>query len=505
MSDHPYSGANTRRNIVAFLIGKVPTAILTATILGMLARYLTADEFGRYVVCMAMLEVTLGFSTLGLDWIILRYAPVYRLHSTRARLLGLIARVAVVRVLVLVPVGAVLIALPKFFPAGMGKLPVDLVWYFAGLLVAEGALRIVRDNALEALSLQARLQFIMIAKSLLLIAALAYMGANGAGTAQMMLIAETAAACICFILSLVFMLAGLKSMGKPDPDWVPPGMRQMRQVAMLNYGTGIIEYLFSTSFLMLVLGRFLPPATVAGAGFVVRLIEIIRNYLPGMLVFSLVRSRMIGSYARDRNFDDLRMWARFLFKVSLLTLLPVCGIAALYGRELLEVASAHRYGDYGVLFAVLTFWLALRLHRLILAVVFNAADMMALWAKACALSLLVIPPLLLIGPTRLGVWFVPAVLISGEVVANLLALRTIRGAGREWETGWDWIARSMLALGCGIAAAAFLPHAGLHWMVAGMILLTLVYCIGTLALRVIDRTDRQLINRSSGRTLFKGV
>ncbi|GGY58251.1 hypothetical protein OU994_09420 [Pseudoduganella sp. SL102] len=505
MSDHPYSGANTRRNIFAFLVGKVPTAILTATILAMLARNLSATEFGRYVVCMAMLDVTLGFSTIGLDWVILRYAPVYRLHSTRARLLGLILRVALVRVFVLAAVGALIFALATFFPAAAGKLPVDLVWYFCVLMVAEGATRMLRDNALEALSLQSRLQIIMIGKSLILIATLGYMGTQGGGTAQWMLIAETAASCICLVLALAFMLTGLKSMEQPDPAWVPPTFSQMRQVALFNYSSGIVEYLFSTSFLMLVLGRFLAPATVAGAGFVVRLIEMIRNYLPGMLVFSLVRSRMIGNYVRDRNFDDLRTWARFLFKISLLTLLPVCGIAAVYGREILEVASAHRYGGYGVLFAALTFWLALRLHRLILGVVFNAADMMRLWAKASALSLLVLPPLLLIGPARLDIWFLPAVLISGEVVANVLALRIMRGTGREWETGWDWIIRSFLALGAGVAAAAFLPRQGLAWLVAGMAVLTVVYCIGALLLRVIDRTDQQLINRSSGRTLFKGV
>ncbi|TWI65143.1 hypothetical protein IP91_02549 [Pseudoduganella lurida] len=452
-----------------------------------------------------MLEVALGFTTVGLDWVILRYAPVYRLHSTRGKLIGLIARVAVVRVLVLMLVSVVLVVLPRFFPAGVGQLPADLVWYFVLLLVVEGSLRIVRDNALEALSLQARLQIIMITKSLLLIAALSYMGAHDAGTARLMLIAEAAAAGICLILSMAFMLAGLKSMGEADPVWTAPTFGQMRQVALFNYGSGIVEYLFSTSFLILVLGRFQPPATMAGVGFVVRLIEIIRNYLPGMLVFSLVRSRMIGSYARDRNFDELRMWAQFLFKISLLTLLPVCGIAALYGREVLELASAHRYGEYGVLFAVLTFWLGLRLHRLILAVVFNAADMMQRWARACALSLLVLPPLLLIGPTRLGVWFIPAALLGGEVVLNVLALRTMRRAGNEWNTGWNWIVRSLLALAAGIGAAALLPHADLAWLVAGMVLLTMVYGIGALVLTIIDRNDRQLINRSSGRTLFKGV
>lgn len=505
MSDHPYSGANTRRNIFAFLIGKVPTAILTATILGMLARNLSAAEFGRYVVCMAMLDITIGFSTLGLDWLILRFAPMYRLHSTRTRLIGLIVRVAVARVLMLALVAAGLAAVVRFFPGWAGKLPVDLVWYFGVLLVAEGATRMVRDNALEALSLQSRLQIIMIVKSLLLITALGYMGSQGIGTAQLMLVAETVASCVCLLLALIFMLTGLKTMGKPDPAWVPPTFRQMRQVALFNYSSGIVEYLFSTSFLMLVLGRFLSPATVAGVGFVIRLIEMIRNYLPGMLVFSLVRSRMIGNYVRDRNFDDLRMWAGFLFKISLLTLLPVCGIAAVFGREVLELVSAHRYGEYGVLFAVLTFWLALRLHRLILSVVFNAADMMNLWAKASMLSMLVLPPLLVIGPTRLGIWFVPAVLLSGEVVANAVALRIMRGAGREWQTGWNWILRSLLALAASAVAAAFLPRTGVVWLIAGMTLLTLVYSIGALALNVIDRTDRQLINRSSGRTLFKGV
>lgn len=505
MRDHPYSGANTRRNMVAFLVGKVPTAILTATLLGMAARYLTAHEFGRYVVCMAMLEITLGFSMFGLDWVIHRFAPVYRLHSTRRKLLTLITTVATLRLLVLLVVASGMVALYYQFPQALGELPVDLIWQFCPLLLIEGTMRIFRENSLEALSLQKRLQFIMGTKSVLLIAALVFMASQGSATARSMLLAETVASCVCLVLAVTSLVRALRAMAPADPAWQPPGIARMREVAMLNFGSGIVEYLFSPAFLILVLGRFQAPAMVAGVGFVLRLVDIIRNYLPGMLVFSLVRSRMIGRYAQDRNFDDLRMWAQFLFKISLLTLLPVCGIAVLYGKEMLDFASSYRYGEFSLLFAVLTFWLALRLHRLVLAVVFNATDMMRLWARSCMYSLLVLVPLLLVGADKMGVWFVPAALMSGELSINVLALRAMNKHGREWRTHWPWIIRAMAALGAGCAVAALIPRGGVAWLVAGVTLLSLVYIACVLLLRVVDRADRQLINRSSGRTVFKNV
>src|SRR5687768_10801633 len=95
----PYSGPQTRRNLVAFLLGKAPTAGLTACVLGLSARLLPAAEFGHYVVAMALVELVLGLSSFGLDWILLRFLPDFRLHGDRRSLARLVGCVAACRAL----------------------------------------------------------------------------------------------------------------------------------------------------------------------------------------------------------------------------------------------------------------------------------------------------------------------------------------------------------------------------------------------------------------------
>ena len=427
----PYSGPQTRRNIVAFLAGKLPTAVLTACVLGLSARVLPAAQFGHYVVGMALVELVLGLSSFGLDWVLLRFLPEYRLHGSRAALARLIVKVAGWRMLLLAAVaGALLLA------RGAGRLPAntpgELVNVLAVLLVVEGGMRILRDNSLEALALQSRMQVVTVLRSTVIACALLAMD-NGHGSAHGLLMAELAASAGALLLSALFIAHALRAL--PDaarPGWQPPLSAQMRAVALQNYASGIVEYLYSPSCLILLLARSQSPQAMAGLGFVLRLTDIIRNYMPGMVIFSVVRSRMIGAYAGNRDYGELQRWAHFVFKISALSLLPVLAVAAVYGDLVLQLASGGRFGEYRLLFAVLCGWLALRLHRLILNVVCNAIGLMAMWALASLCSLLVLPVLAWSGSAALGLWLVPAALLGNEIVVNGLVVAGMRRRGFAW-------------------------------------------------------------------------
>lgn len=505
MNDTPYSGANTRRNIVAFLVGKVPTALLTMAILGLSARTLPAAEFGRYVLVMAAVEIVLGTSTLGLDWILLRYAPVYRLNGSRAGLARMIAAVAAARgVLLSLLVAALLAGGGALAAAGRSlPLPPDLYLPFGVLLVTEGVMRILRDNTLEALALQSRLQLVLVARNAIIALALLYFNHHGGAVARELVLTEAAAAACTLLLSLAAVATALRAMTTAEQVWTRPSARQMLRVAMLNYASGIVEYLYSPNFLILLLAGTESAAAIGGLGFALRLTDIIRNYLPGMLVFGLVRSRMIGAYVRSQDFGELRMWAQFLYKISLLTLLPVMGLVLVDGELILNIASGGRYAAYHSLFAVLCFWLALRLHRLILGVVFNAVELMHAWARAALLSLLVLPVIYLLGHDRLGIWFVAVALFGNELIVNGLALRALRRHRFDWRLGLGWMARAGAAMAAACALAWALPREGMVALAGAALLLGCAYTAGLLLFGVLDRQDRQLVNRSVGRTVFR--
>jgi O-antigen/teichoic acid export membrane protein len=498
----PYSGSQTRRNIAAFLAGKVPTAVLTACVLGLSARVLPAVEFGHYVVGMALVELLLGLSSFGLDWVLLRFLPEYRLHGSRGALLRLVGMVAGWRVLILAVVAAGLLLargsglLPANFPAALAGV-------LAALLVVEGAMRILRDNSLEALALQSRMQVVTVLRGSVVACALLAMG-SGRGSAQGLLLAELAASAGALLAAAGCIGHALRSLPETaQPGWQPPGAARMRAVAMQNYASGIVEYLYSPSCLILLLARSQPAEAMAGLGFVLRLTDIIRNYMPGMVVFSVVRSRMIGAYAGDGDYAELQRWAHFVFKISALSLLPVLAVAAVYGDLVLQIASGGRFGEYRLLFAVLCGWLALRLHRLILNVVCNAVGLMAMWAMASLCSLLVLPVLAWSGSAVLGLWLVPAALLGNEVVVNGLVVAGMRRRGFAWPLGLAWWGRALLAIGAAACVAWLLPGQGPFAAVAGTLLLCAVFAAALLLSGAIDAKDRQLINRVLGRQFLR--
>jgi O-antigen/teichoic acid export membrane protein len=469
-------------------------------VLGLSARVLPAGEFGHYVVGMALVELILGLSSFGLDWVLLRFLPEYRLRGSRPALVRLVAAVAACRLLLLALVaGGLLLAgsrglLPASFPP-------DLAGALALLLVIEGVMRVLRDNTLEALALQSRMQMVTVLRGTVIACALLAMGS---GTARQLLLAELAASSAALLLSAAFIAHAMRSLpARAQAGWQAPSPAQMRAVALHNYASGIVEYLYSPSCLILLLARSQSPEAMAGLGFVLRLTDIIRNYMPGMVIFSVVRSRMIGAYTGNGDYGELQRWAHFVFKVSALSLLPVLAVAAVYGDLVLQLASGGRFGEYRLLFAVLCGWLALRLHRLILNVVCNAIGLMGMWALASLVSLLVLPLLAWLGAAVLGLWLVPAALLGNEVIVNGLVVAGMRRRGFAWPLGLRWWARALLAIGAAACVAWLLPGQGMLGAAVGSLLLCAVFAVALLLSGAIDEKDRQLINRVLGRQLLR--
>lgn len=497
----PYSGPQTRRNIAAFLAGKVPAAVLTACVLGLSARVLPAAEFGYYVTAMAALELALGLSSCGLDWVLLRFLPTCRLHGSRRAAVRLVAGVLASRLLLLAVLGGVLLLAARWLHPAVPPGLVPLLDVLAPLLLLEGGLRLLRDNTLEALALQGRVQLMNIARSALLLAALCLLPE---GTARWLLLAELLASALLLPLACGIAWQALRDLpATPSEGWQAPSLRQLGAVALNNYAGGVVEYLYSPSSLVLLMARSQPADAMAGLGFVLRLTDIIRNYLPGMVIFSVVRARMIGAYAGNRDYAELQRWAHFVFKFSALSLLPMLAVAVVYGGLVLQLASGGRFAEHHWLFAALCGWLALRLHRLILNVVCNAVGLAGLWAQAALASAMLLPLLYWLGAPRLGLWLVPLALLGNELVINGLVVAGLQRRGLAWPLGGHWWRRALLAAALAMGAAWLVPGQGVTTALLGTLLLCAVFTLALLLLGAIDGMDRKLINRVIGRPLLR--
>ena len=505
MTNSPYTAANTRRNAVAFLVGKVPTALLTIAVLWMASRSLNANEFGRYVAVMATLEVSLGFSSFGFDWILLRYVPEYRVNHSRSGLIRLVCMVVAGRGFVLLLLASCLYFFNEIFVSQGIQATANVAMPLALLIVVEGILRIFRDNMLESLAMQRYLQIVLIAKGLCLVGGLLFLANSGGDTAREILFVELTASALSLCLAVGIVIKALAQLPNTQTNFRPPSIRQMRNTALSNYASGFVEYLYSPSSLLVLLARSQPTEVIAGVGFVIRLVEILRNYMPSMLIYGVVRARMIGAFAHTKDYSELHHWALFLFKISILTLFPACGVVVVYGDTILAVASGGRYSPYHLLLVTLCFWLALVIHRRILAVVFNAVNLMPAWATASFTSFLFLPLLFLFGYEKLGVWFVPVALFTNEIVVNVVSVFVLKRRGFEWGSCGTWLLKAIASIGIACSAVLVIDRTMANGVVFGMISFAVVYMFALTVLGAVNQDDARMINRALGRHLFRFV
>lgn len=502
MRHSPYSGANTRRNVIAFLVGKIPNALLTAAILTWTVRLLDVHQYGIYIAAMAALEMVANFSTLGCDWILVRYVPECRVANDKAgiwRLLGLVVSLRIVLLigpLLAIGSGVLHVSLPRDAAGG------GLAWLFCALVLTECVMRLFRDNMLEALALQGYFQFISFCKGCVILCGLHGLSLWQIGSAQGMLMVEICAAGLVLILSVCAVWLGLGHIVSAPGGRARRSVAQMCRMALYNYFSSCVEYLYSPSCLLVVLAKFQPPHVVAGAGFLVRIVDIIRNYTPGMLLLGVVRARMIGTYSADHNYPALRRWADFLYKASALSVLPVCGLVALFGREVVEILSGGKYGEYRWFWFALTVWLLLRLHRLILAILHNAIDRMRDWMHATVSSLLILPVAYLCWADGFGAWQMVAVLATSELVINGVAVCKLHAAGYVWAPLGGWLFR---AVG-GTLLACLLTGLGREHLSVPLLPSVAIYALAYCAWvfwGVMEEGDKELINRAAGRNIFR--
>jgi len=221
-----------------------------------------------------------------------------------------------------------------------------------------------------------------------------------------------------------------------------------------------------------------------------------------MLLFGVVRARMIGVYVGNGDYAELKRWAQFLYKFSVMMLMPVAGVALVYGDIVLQLVSSGRYASYQRVFAALIFWLALRLHRSILGVVYNAIELMHIWAQASLISLLVLPVIFFFGYQQLGIWFVVVALFGNEIIVNLIAVIRMRRLGFAWPVGEMWVLKMLASLALACLAAASLHATTPLGAAVGAAVLGAIYLMLVFLLRVVDDGDLLLINRSVGKRLF---
>lgn len=480
-----YSRRRTISNAKIFVAGKLFSAGLSIAWLGWLVRLLDLGNYASYVAAMASLEAGIALSSFGVEWLLLRFVPEYVTHGAQRRLGDLIVKALAVRVLgslFAIAVGAVAVLLWGV-PVALADGGLGLC--LALLLLTEACMRLLRENALESMGRQGFTQIGIVLRTALLMCGVAWsLHGNETLDVRRLLWVEFAASALTLMYAagaLFHVLRSGRQVAAPNGgDWQPPLFGQAFKMGWSNYLSSLVSFPLSLQALVLMVSSVGGAAqAVAGFGFMVRILEIMRGYLPALLLMNVLRPRFIGLFVRSGSLSAVAREAGLASRLSVLTVAPLIGILAVYGDVLLALASGGKIASGQAVMAALCMTLMVRVHRQITVVLVNCVEQGRLLMVAAGLALLVLPLawwLAVIGHAEAAALLAVA---WDECVWVLVMVLGLRRGGHEWQGDWWFMLR---ACACALLSAYLVSLLSLdvhHLMslAAGLTLLVLAYLV----------------------------
>ncbi|MBN8506440.1 MAG: hypothetical protein J0L58_18390 [Burkholderiales bacterium] len=492
MSPTPSADRYSRRQTVAnarwFLLGKLLSAAATVLYLGLLTRALLPQgQLAPYLAAIAWLETTLALSLFGLDWLLIRHLPQAAQHDPSG--LRRLLRAALLARLGLALLAGLLLAL-VFVQLGR---PVALdgvaLALLALLLCSESLLRLLRDTTLESLAAQRHTQLGVLGRSLLALSGLGLLMALGQPIDASTLLAVEATASL-FMLGVVARWVRCALPPVPvAPPAVPaatsglpednPGFPAAWRACLPNYLAALISLPLAPQSLTLALSHLVSPALLAPIGLCLRVFEVLRNYVPGLLLMNVLRPRLIGSHAQHGDFARTATEAALISRWSAISVAPLLAWLALYGdMALAQFAGQALMPGSGLMLALMAASLLLRVHRQVGQVMVNIAGQQALLVRLALVGLLGLPLAHLCLQQGWPTWALPLALGVDEL-AWVIGLSI---GMRAWPHQLGFMALLLLLAAGAAAIVAWLPlPAAWPGVLAGTALLP-VLMLGVLAL-----------------------
>lgn len=479
-----YSTTRLQRALADFLLGKGVTAVLSFTAFALVARHLTASDYGTYSAMLALMELTLGLAPMGLDWVMGRVVPEYRLCAS-GRLLGrLILQLILLQMVILAIFGSAI---------ALGAQPIgqilrvsgseSIIRIYAAVAVVEGMGRVVRDQTLSALLLQGGSQIAQASRMALMVGLLLL---NPIATLTDVAHWELLAATLGCIVSLAFLITHLFAnldQTAGDPNWQPVAPIRMFRLARDTYLSSLLWLAYGPYVFTLILTRLIGLDATALFGFARNFSEQVRRFLPAQLFSGLIRPMLIARYVATGDFVDLNRQVQLLLKISLCALAPVLAFVAVFNTEIANFLSRGKLSEAGPLLLVLLLIHVPGSGRHMLDNVANIVHQAGLCVRA-GLPLLLLPVLavvLLKISKGVGAFGVVNLILLGELAYNALAIRLFRLHGLPYSLDWRGLFRLALATGITVIVVAALPlyvsPDSLLVLVTGAICITVVFVL----------------------------
>lgn len=500
MSGH-YSGVRLRRGVAHFLWGKASSAALSFFGFLLVARLLSTADYGRYVALVAVVELALSLSTLGLDWVATRYVPEYRVKAGGRGMSSFVLRLTLIQGGVLVCASSMLAlaADPLARLLGLGAAQ-EAVRLYALYLLLEGLSRVVRDQMLSQLLLQGRAQLALVLRHSVWVGlCLVLLMQNPVAPLQLVAWIEVLAAGLGFLVAglglAVALLKARRETGAADANWLPPAMDELRKLAFNSYSSYLMNMAARPQLVTLLITRLAGVEAAALFGFARNLSDQVLRFLPAELLLGFLRPALIARYVETKDQVALNQQINSLLTVSLLVLAPLLALALGQGSLLVAVLGDGRFEGSAVLLTLLLLTVALFSHRRV--VEFTAYTVGRPEAVGRASFFMLLVPAFVYAMLSAGwpMWSVPAVLLLAEFSFSVMATLWLRRGGVAYAPPFREVLRIAVMLAGAASVAAFVPvpFHGLAALVAHFVLSLLGFVLLGFLLKPLDRQSISML------------
>lgn len=466
-------------------LGRIANAVMSVGIFLLLARGLDASDYAAYVVAIAMVEVLLVASVLGMDWVTAVQIPKLRMAGA-GRLLGrLVAAAVAVQALLLAVLGALMFVFAAPASAALGHAGHGGVFeLYAVVLIIEGCSRMLRDQILTSLLMQGVSQLAQALRNGGLLVYLALVALGGSSLDLLAFARMEIVACAASLgFGAVFLLIRLRREHAADAGGTAPllDLGAVRSMALSAWLASLTGLLWSGQIVVLVASRLLGPEVAGLVGFARNLAEQVRRLMPAEFLFNLLRPVLSARFAADRSAQGLLARSALVLKLNLLCVLPALLLAVVHGDLVCDWVSGGRYAEaHWVLVGWLAWVLVWSFHRL----ADNTAHLLghSKIVGRTGLAMLLAPPLYLAAAGAAGVQGLLIALVLAEAVYVGTVWRKAMPGGLgdfPWQVFRPM--RLLALLACVLAAAALLgSQAG--WVSALVMGITYLTAAGLLRL-----------------------
>ncbi len=436
-----YGGAQVRRGLAHFLLGKAMTSIAGIGTFILLVRVLPLEEFAAYSILYGLIDLIAAITGVGIVHVMARYVPEVYATNLNQTFRHLITGLFALRFVVL----AGSIAFMYLFSSSLSDAIGLADWTFAFeaylWVVLIRTVIFTLFTVLEQMLLQGIAQFGFSAITIVRFVVLAALASNGVLDLMTVIYVEIITDLIGSILMAVGLIrrmpAATTTGNADDSGWIRRNARRMADFGLKGYVQHMLVLPFGGSTDRLIVGSQLAAGQVALFGFGQWILDLMARYLPAQLLQGMIRPVLTARYARNGQFGDVVILTNLLLKINFALLAAFMVMIHAGGGAILALISKDKFGDQALnLLYLMTVIMALASWRNVLDIATSTVEQNGPLIYAHTVLILSVIPGVLALPW-LGIYALPVSHVFGLIAASFLLMHRLGKAGFHYRMNWS--------------------------------------------------------------------